>query len=397
MAIQKTDSTLETIQTWALYVFAFAMPFSIALTQIAIGVAALAWLMRLFWLKTISFERLGLEWAFLLFVLAALVSTIFSTNVPQSVIFLKRHLLIPIVYIVATSIKNRRLLLYMLFLFALSTALYSVTGIVSYFMDPSLRVRHVHNSMTAGGITMLGALVGWGCALCWHDRLKWFFLASGVINLFCLILTSTRGSWLGFGAGLLIIMFMANKKLLLTIPVMVAIVLLLQPAEFSHRVQHMFDPTWRTNAKRIHWWSIGWEIFKDHPVVGIGDVSTQTMYKQYAPPHESEGVGHFHSNYVHIAVIMGTIGLIAFLNMMITLMIRLVQRLKTGFIKYSLGWASVISALSAWVAFNINGFFEWNYGDQEVITILWFLIGLGFITLSDSNNSKEIYAHTWKK
>jgi hypothetical protein len=35
-----------------------------------------------------------------------------------------------------------------------------------------------------------------------------------------------------------------------------------------------------------------------------------------------------------------------------------------------------LASLAVFLAFNLNGFFEWNFGDAEVITIVWFVMGL---------------------
>jgi putative inorganic carbon (HCO3(-)) transporter len=239
--------------------------------------------------------------------------------------------------------------------------------------------------MTAGGITMIGATVALAMALWLKDmRLRLIFAVSTVFILGCLLLTATRGSWLGFLAAALLLIWYSNRKLLLIVPIVAAAFYLLQPEQFAPRIRHMFDPTWGTNAKRLHWWSIGYEIFKDHPIVGIGDVGTTPMYTRYAPPGETELVGHFHSNYVHIAVTLGGLGLAAFLFMMAAVFVRLWQQVRRFVGEHSWTAAWALAGLAAFLAFNINGFFEWNFGDQEIITMIWFCAGLGLVRKTNS-------------
>jgi hypothetical protein len=38
------------------------------------------------------------------------------------------------------------------------------------------------------------------------------------------------------------------------------------------------------------------------------------------------------------------------------------------------GWT--LAAMAVWTGFVINGFFEWNFGDQEIVTALYFVCGL---------------------
>ena len=175
---------------------------------------------------------------------------------------------------------------------------------------------------------------------------------------------------------MILIFFFTNRKLLWLVPVLIISFYFLAPDAFQYRVKHMFDPHMSTNAKRLTWWHTGWEIFKDHPIVGIGDVSTQKMYKKYVSADVKELIGHFHSNYVHIAVTLGSIGFLAFLYM-ITIIFQVLLRIRNSFSTLndlSAAWA--LAALAIFLAFNINGFFEWNFGDAEVIMLIWFTTGL---------------------
>jgi len=372
--VLQLDSRLKTSFRYSLYLFAAAMPFSIFITQVAIGVLLLCWLGRIFITKQLRFQKTGLEYAFLAYLIAELIALVFSTNFGQSVIYLKRFLLIPIVYSLASGIDNEKDLKTAIYIFIISTGLYSLSGIISYIINPNVRVRHIQNSMTEGGITMLGALAAFTVA--WFTKKifwKIIFLSSTIISIICLVLTATRGSWLGFFVGIFIILFYLNKKILLMIPVMIVAFYFLLPANFKTRVENIFNPNYRTNQYRLYWWSVGLKIFKDHPLVGIGDVSTGDMYDKYKDPGDKERIGHFHNNFVHIAVTLGGIGLAAFLYMTIAIFYRLWKIDK----KTNYGWA--LAALAMFVAFHINGLFEWNFGDQEIITMIWFSLGLALV------------------
>jgi len=384
--ILKLDNYLKKSTIFFMYVFVIAMPFKIGLTQTSLGLALLSWLGRIIVTRQVKLQKISLEWAFAVFIASVILSLFFSTNVTQSFIFLKRLLLIPIVYLMALNTDDKKLFERIAILFVISVTIYSLSGIFSFISNPTLRVRHIQNSMTAGGITMIGSLAALALAIVLKNMyIRIAFTLMCIFNLVCLVLTSTRGSWLGFLFGALLIIYYTNKKLIIALIVLLPIIYFFGPENFSQRVQHMFDPTWRTNAKRLAWWSVGWEIFKDHPLVGVGDVSTNKIYEKYAPPGTKELIGHFHSNYVHIAVTLGGIGLLAFLFMIINIYIKLLCNFKKcaqdGIFK---AWA--LAALSIFLAFNINGFFEWNYGDAEIITIIWFATGLA-LTVSRIKNA----------
>lgn len=373
----KFDQMLQEAIRLFLYIFAVAMPFSIATTQISVTLAILSWLARLLVTRGARIRKVQLEWPLIIFIVAMAVALPTSGNVSQSIVFFfKRILLLPIVYLLANNVADKAFFRRLVLLFIAAIALYSLWGIVGYFSNPTVRVRHIQNSMTTGGITMIGALAAFaGAAFATKKNLRLMALIAGMLNTVCLVLTSTRGSWLGFFAGVLLLLFYYNKKWLIALPLLAIAFGILGPQNFAHRVRHFFDPTWGTNAKRLAWWQTGMEIFKDHPVVGVGDMSMQKIYQKYAPPGTTELIGHFHSNYVHIAVATGIIGLTAFLGLMVSVFIKLLRTARSRPLEPIFRLWAVVSA-AIFVAFNINGFFEWNFGDAEIITMVWFVVGL---------------------
>jgi O-antigen ligase len=149
---------------------------------------------------------------------------------------------------------------------------------------------------------------------------------------------------------------------------------LVVPNSQMARVQRFFDPTWETNANRLMWWRTGVEIFKHYPIVGIGDVGTEKMYIHYRLHPNEEPTGHMHNNFIHIAVTLGLLGLTAFTFMIIRIFIFLWHVRRQADSDQLLA-AIALGAFAVFVAFNINGFFEWNFGDAEVITAIWFVVG----------------------
>jgi len=381
-SVNRVDFYVERAGHILVGIFVAAMPFSISVTQMALGLALIVWLVRLLILKTAQVCPLSLEWAFLAFIGAEVLSLIFSTNVLESIIFLRRILLIPIVYLIAFHIKDEKKFRLILTIFIVSLTLYSFIGILTYFTTPSVRVRHIQNSMTTGGITMIASLACFalmpGLKDKYRRRLLFIF---GSINAICLFLTSTRSSWLGFLAGILFIIFVTNKKALVTVPLLMAGVYFLTPQSIFYHMQHFFDPTWGTNVERLVMWKTGWRILQDYPLVGIGDVGTAPIFQRYAPPEFTYLIGHFHSNYVHIAVTLGIIGLVAYLLMMTKIFFALIKVRSIAEKGDRLFFAWSAAAIAIAIAFHISGFFEWNFGDAEIVTLLWFTVGLSLAVL----------------
>ncbi len=371
----QTSRRLAQVTRVSLYVTVAAMPFSIALTQTALAVAILTWLLRMAAERRLLVHRTPLELAFAFYVAAELLSLAFSVDVPGAVIYLKRLLLIPTVYVVANNVENERTLNRLLATFLVAMSVYSLWGLGSFALNPSLRVRHIQNSMTAGGLTMIATITGAAvAAVPTHKKVRLWAAAGAVINGACLFLTNTRGSWLGLAVALLVLALLTDWRLTLVVPILVLVAYVAVPHQYKERVTHFFDPHYRTNAYRLTWWKTGWRIFKDHPITGVGDIDTGKVYRRYMGSEEAQPVGHFHNNFVHIAVTLGSVGLAAFTFLLVRLGVFLGRTLHAA--RAAPLRAVAMAGLCSFVAFVVNGLFEWNYGDAEVITVIWWLVGM---------------------
>jgi len=146
---------------------------------------------------------------------------------------------------------------------------------------------------------------------------------------------------------------------------------------YSHkdRITSIVDPYHSTNIQRLNQWKTGWRIFKANPIFGVGDIDMNNIYFQYRAPYDTETYGHLHNNYVHVLEILGGFGFLVFIYLMFTIFIldlKIYNRLK------NIPFASSVAlgTIGAFIAFLVSGLAEWNFGDQEIATMLWFATGL---------------------
>lgn len=141
------------------------------------------------------------------------------------------------------------------------------------------------------------------------------------------------------------------------------------------RLLSIFDLYNESNYNRIELWKAGFKMFKDRPVFGVGDIDLGKIYKKYKNYYDKEIQGHMHNNFIHILVILGSFGFIVFIYLIVKILlidIKVYKKLKDHeFVSsYSLG------AIGTFVAFLVSGLTEWNFGDHEIITMVWFILGL---------------------
>jgi len=157
--------------------------------------------------------------------------------------------------------------------------------------------------------------------------------------------------------------------------VIVLLVILFAPPYVENRIRSIFDPHHPENVTRIELWKTGIRIFKDHPIVGVGDIDGGKLIDQYADPSLPRVWGHVHSTPIQILVNYGVLGFIALTALFVKIFAtewKILQRVRNEWFKGSF----VLGALATLVGFSVMGLTEWSFGDQEVITLIWTTLGL---------------------
>lgn len=156
-----------------------------------------------------------------------------------------------------------------------------------------------------------------------------------------------------------------------------------------NRIASIVDPFHVTNMERLQQWATGLRIFKAHPIFGVGDIDLQKTYSKYKRYYERENYGHLHNNYVQFLVILGAFGFIIVLYLLVKIFllnVKIYKHLKN--IKFADSYA--LGTLAAFCGFLVSGLAEWNFGDHEIITMVWFTLGLNYAFYKFYFKRKEI-------
>jgi len=249
---------------------------------------------------------------------------------------------------------------------------------ISDFRATSFSGNHMH----LGGMLMMALIIIF-ILLIYSIKEKqkvktFFYTITFIIVFFGLLFTYTRSSWISAISGILLILFILNKKWFLSgIAILFLLFILFFNTSFAQRIVRtvsFFSND--SGAERIYMWKSGLNIIKDYPLTGIGTANLEKIYPRYINKNAKEkNQGHMHNNILQIAVIDGLPGLAAFLWIFIAIFIYFYKnfiKAKETYLKYIL-----LSAFSISVSFFINGFFEYNFFSSQVVLIFWFLIGTG--------------------
>jgi putative inorganic carbon (HCO3(-)) transporter len=353
------------------------LTFSIALSSIGLTLAILGWIVKAVHERKLGMERTPLDYFFLAYIFAELLSAVFAVEPWQSFHNSKRLLLISVVYLVGAVVDSEKKSLIFLGALVGVTGFLSVVELLEYSELRPERLFLFQHYMTTGGIKMIVLLLAIPFLI--HRktpaRLRLLGVLAGLPILLALILTFTRSSWLGFAAGCVAIGILKNKYVLIALVVAVVLFLLFAPLPLRERAYSIVDPTHPNNVGRVHMWTTGIKIFKDYPILGVGDSDLHPIYQKYKSPDDIEFGGHLHNNIIMWLVTLGIVGTIILVSLFLRIMFlefETFRRLKDHWMEGSVA----LGAIAVMVGFHINGLFEWNFGDQEIILLLWFSVGM---------------------
>jgi hypothetical protein len=200
--------------------------------------------------------------------------------------------------------------------------------------------------------------------------------------VFALAMTVTRGSWIGFGvsAGVMVLLTLSRRTVVIiagcAIPLVLAGVFLLQ----QRRNIGFFDSADQSTSWRQMVWREGFNLLISKPrhlLVGVGIDSIKGHWREWGLFDQGrQPIGHMHSNLLQIALERGVPALIVWL-LLFAIYIRMLWRLIRRTTGFSRGLA--LGALGGTLGFFTSGLVHYNWGDSEVVTVFYFIMGLTLI------------------
>ena len=227
-------------------------------------------------------------------------------------------------------------------------------------------------------------------SLFWHSKRihkKIIFLGTTLIMSLALVLTLSRGGWLGFAFSAFIFIILVERRLLLTlIPITLGGVYLL-PQTIINRILSIGNLSDSSNAYRITMWEITLDIIKDNWVagVGFGHLPFKQTFETYIRTHPTF---HAHNTYLETAAEMGIPGLIVFLLFLFTLFKYGIKKLVKSEDKY-------ISTVSAGVLSGLGGVMFHGAVENvlylpKIIITFWILVSFILTLVRIQDGKKEI-------
>jgi O-antigen ligase len=199
--------------------------------------------------------------------------------------------------------------------------------------------------------------------------------------MFALGMTVTRASWIGFAVSVLLMLLLTSSRRTILIAGACALPLVLASVVFLQQKRSIgfFDKSDQSTSWRQTVWQEGFTLLVSKPrhlIFGVGMDSIKGHWREWGLfDNGRQPIGHMHSNLLQIALERGVPALIVWL-ILLGVYVRMLWRIqrRAGIEDYARGIA--IGALGGAIGFFTSGLVHYNWGDSEVVTIFYFVMGL---------------------
>lgn len=380
-----------------------SLAFSITLTQTTLTFLVALWLPDLLNAERRRETAWPLAWPLGVFAATTLLAALTSARIGPSLKDSKSLLLIALFFLLVNVVRDseeaERLLRWLFIAMTVSALLglaqmavcaFQLTpsggwGVFSHWIErPCTRWSFPRASgpfsiyMTFGGVLMVTLLLV--IPRLGHSRREGLWLIpSGIAMVLALAFTYARNAWLGLGAGTGLLLLCLRRLWVFILLAVFGGLLILGPAQITRRASSLFDLHDPTVMERLSLWKSGLRIVRDHPLTGIGPGMLRGVLPSYSTESPLHMVGNVHNTPLQIAVEHGLLGLGAWLWIWVAFARRglhLFRRLPPEALRER---RLLAGSLAAVAGFLMAGLFEYNFGDSEVLMLIYFTMALLFV------------------
>jgi len=217
------------------------------------------------------------------------------------------------------------------------------------------------------------------CLGSWEKRTSWkiFYFTVATLTITANFFTYTRSTLYAqiFAFIIYFIFFKSRNKAreILAVAGYLVLIYLIDPQILGRSLIAAQAGSFEQADIRSLIWSTSFNIFKDHPVFGIGFGNFPEFYRSYLKI-PSEIFGHAHNDFLNVAVNAGIIGLLAFIFLWVILLKNLLRRYKEK--KEGYQKALILGGVLTLFAYLLASQFQCYYTAAIDNMILFFILGL---------------------
>jgi O-antigen ligase len=231
-----------------------------------------------------------------------------------------------------------------------------------------------------------------------------FLIGLGGLVVVALIMSWSRGAWLGFGAGMAVTLLFLPKRRWVGVSLLISAIFVLLiatqldllPTSISSRISGLnedlqfgdvrgvnFEEENYAVIERLAHWQSALEMAKDNIWLGVGFGNYESAYPEYQLLNWPFALGHAHNYYLNVLAETGIIGLLTYLVFWVLVFIQLLRILRSS------QWPHrglALGLLAAWTALSVHHLVDKLYVNNMFI-FMGVMLGLQQILAMKDDNS----------
>lgn len=339
------------------------------------------------------FDGMGLAILFLLVLF--LISSVTSFAPMNSItVWCMYFVFMAFYFVVINSVSSRKQIVGLLRVFVLAGALVALYGVLQYvfgwntsnawidedmFEGDTMRVYSTLENPNVLGEYLLLVLPISAMFMCRHkckQLSKWVYMAITAVLFLCLILTQSRGCWLGFMLAAVIFVTFTNGRLWGLVPIALAIVPFILPQTIVDRIMSIGNMEDSSTSYRVFIWYGTLAMLKDFFVggIGMGEKAFNSVYPFYS--YNAVIAPHSHNLFLQLITESGISALAAFIVCM-AVFIRKMAAMYIGDDKASERSMTAIAFISGVSGFLLQSLFDYTFYNYRVMAMFFMFLAMG--------------------
>ncbi len=339
------------------------------------------------------FDGMGLALSGLLLIF--LISSVTSFAVVNSLtVWCMYCVFMAFYFVIINSVKSRKQIVGLLRVFVIAGAFVALYGVLQYvfgwntsnawideemFENDTMRVYSTLENPNVLGEYLLMVLPVSAVFMCrhkWTELSKWAYIAITAVLFLCLILTQSRGCWLGFMLAAVIFVTFTNGRLWGLVPIALAIIPFILPQTIIDRLMSIGNMEDSSTSYRVFIWFGTLAMLKDFFIggIGMGEMAFNSVYPFYS--YNAVIAPHSHNLYLQLITESGVAALIVFIISMVIF----IRRMSSVYIsekKTSENSMLAVAFISGIAGFLLQSVFDYTFYNYRVMAMFFMFMAMG--------------------
>ena len=324
------------------------------------------------------------------------VSSVFSFAVMGSLkVWAMYFVFVLFYFVIINTVRTKAQLYGLLKVFVFSGVLVALYGVMQYvfgwttsnawidetmFEDETMRVYStLANPNVLGEYLLLVLPV---CALFFvkykaKTWAKWAYLAMLAVLALCLVLTQSRGCWIGFMLGAVIFVTFYEGRLWGIIPFILCLVPFVLPETVIDRMLSVGNMEDSSTSYRVYIWLGTLGMLKHYwrGGIGMGEAAFAKIYPLFS--YNAIVAPHSHNTFLQLTVEAGVVALIVFLVINFLFIKKMVSVYRVGRHKKNNYSAAALALSCGVIAFLAQSMFDYTFYNYRVMALFFMVLAMG--------------------